>query len=371
MKLTKKGGIAGLPSFKGGRPFNEGDVEVKVAVLGATGYAGCELVRLLSGHPEVEIVFASSESHAGKAFDLVNPQFYRAFGLELQPLSLSSIPDSVDLVFCALPHGRPAGLVPRLLQAGKRVIDLSADFRLRDPALYEIWYDRTHPAPEFLGESIYGLPEINREAIAGATLIANPGCFPTAVLLALAPLAGTGLVDWDSVIVDAKTGISGAGRSPRRDLHFPECVENLKAYRVGCHQHTPEIEQLLSSLSGESVTIAFTPHLIPMARGIFCTVYLRLRSGFSPDQLDVAFRRFYDGHPFVRVLPPPRLPETKLVRGSNYCDLGIGHDRRTGRVLILSAIDNLVKGAAGQAVQNMNIMYGLPETRGLEQLPLC
>ncbi len=344
---------------------------MKVAVLGATGYAGCELVRLLCRHPDVEIEFASSESHAGKAFHLVNPQFYRAFEMELQPLSVSSIPESVELVFCALPHGRPAGLVPELLDAGKRVIDLSADFRLRDPALYDIWYDRTHPAPELLGKSIYGLPEINREAIAGAALIANPGCFPTSVLLALAPLARKRLVDWDSVVIDAKTGVSGAGRSPRRDLHFPESVENLKAYRVGGHQHTPEMEQLLSSLSGESVTIAFTPHLVPMARGIFCTIYLRLRGAFTRDQLHADYVKFYKSHPFVRVLPPLHFPETKMVRGSNYCDLGLGCDERTGRLVILSAIDNLVKGAAGQAVQNMNIMYGLPEERGLEQLPLC
>ncbi len=344
---------------------------MEVAVLGATGYAGCELVRLLCRHPGVEIKFISSESHAGLSLDLVHPQFYDVFGLELQPLRLSAIPESVELVFCALPHGRSAGLVPGLLAAGKRVIDLSADFRLRDPALYETWYSRTHPASALLDEAIYGLPEINREAITGAGLIANPGCYPTSALLALAPLAGRGLVDWDSVVIDAKTGVSGAGRTPRQPFHFPECTENLKAYRVADHQHTPEIEQLLSHLSGDAVTITFTPHLVPMARGIFSTVYLRLRRDFTPDQLDQAYREFYDGHPFVRVLPPPRLPETRLVRGSNYCDLGIRLDRRTGRLLVLSVIDNLVKGAAGQAVQNMNIMCGLPEETGLTQLPLC
>lgn len=340
-----------------------------VAILGATGYAGCELVRLLAGHPAVEIRFISSESHAGKQFDQVHRQFYRACELELEPLHLASIPDSVELVFCALPHGRPAGLVPHLLEAGKRVIDLSADFRLRDPALYEGWYSRVHPAPELLDKAIYGLPEINREAISGASLVANPGCFPTAALLALIPLAGGGRVDWDSVVVDAKTGVSGAGRTPRQMFHFPDCTENLQAYRVGRHQHTPEIEQLLSTLSGDAVRVTFTPHLVPMARGIFCTTYLRLRRGAALEELESMYRQFYRGCPFVRLVP--HLPETRLVRGSNFCDLGICLDEHSGRLIILSAIDNLVKGAAGQAVQNMNIMMGLPEETGLDQLSLC
>ncbi len=344
---------------------------MNVAILGATGYTGCELVRLLSRHPAVEIKFISSESHAGKKLDQVHPQFYSTCELELEPLNLASIPDAVELVFCALPHGRPGELVPRLLEAGKKVIDLSADFRLRDPALYESWYSRVHPAPELLGQAIYGLPEINGEVLSGAALTANPGCFPTAALLALAPLAGRGWVDWGSVVVDAKTGVSGAGRTPRQIFHFPECTENLQAYRVGRHQHTPEIEQLLSSLSGEAVRITLTPHIVPMARGIFCTIYLRLRRSTAPDELDAAYRQFYKGRPFVRVLPQPCLPETRLVRGSNFCDLGICLDERSGSLIILSAIDNLVKGAAGQAVQNMNIMMGLPEEVGLDQLPLC
>ena len=342
-----------------------------VAILGATGYAGCELVRLLGLHPAVEIRFVSSESHAGKSFDRVHPQFYRTCELELEPLDPDSIPDAVELVFCALPHGRPAGVVPLLLQAGKKVIDLSADFRLLDPALYESWYSRVHPAPELLGRAIYGLPEINGESLYGAALIANPGCFPTAALLALAPLAGSGQVDWSSVVVDAKTGVSGAGRTPQQRFHFPECTENLQAYRVGRHQHTPEIEQLLSSLSGEAVQVTFTPHLVPMARGIFCTTYLRLRRRMSLEELDHIYRQYYRGRPFVRVLPQPRLPETRLVRGSNFCDLGVCLDEHSGRVIILSAIDNLVKGAAGQAVQNMNLMLGLPEETGLDQPPLC
>ncbi|HOB28803.1 MAG TPA: N-acetyl-gamma-glutamyl-phosphate reductase [Bacillota bacterium] len=343
---------------------------MKVAVLGATGYAGCELVRLLHQHPRAEIEYIGSRSHVGTTYHLVHPQFFRAFGLELQPPDLNLIPDPVELVFCALPHGRSADLVPDLLAAGKRVIDLSADFRLRNPALYETWYGRVHPAPDLLSKAIYGLPEVNREVLPGAALVANPGCYPTSVLLALAPLANAGWIDWDSVVIDAKSGVSGAGRSPRQAFHFPECTESVKAYRVGDHQHIPEIEQLLSHLSSEAVTITFTPHLVPMIRGILSTIYLRLRQNCNPGQIDQLYEQFYDGHPFVRLLPPPQLPETRFVRGSNFCDLGWRFDQRTGRLVILSAIDNLVKGAAGQAVQNMNLLFGLPEETGLTQLPL-
>ncbi len=343
---------------------------MEVAILGATGYTGCELVRLLCRHPAVEISFASSESSAGSSLSQVHPQFYRLCELELQPLRLSDIPASVELVFCALPHGRSASLVPALLAAGKRVIDLSADFRLREASLYESWYGQVHPAPELLDKAVYGLPEINRAAIAGAELIANPGCYPTAALLALAPLAAEKLIQWESLVIDAKSGVSGAGRTPRQPYHFPECTENFRAYRVAGHQHTPEIEQCLSRLSGEEAAITFTPHLVPMARGIFCTVYLRLRRRCGEEQLERLYRDYYRGHPFVRLLPPPLLPETRLVRGSNYCDLALRFDERSGRLIILSAIDNLVKGAAGQAVQNMNLLCGLPEETGLTQPPL-
>lgn len=343
-------------------------MKVKVAILGATGYTGSELVRLLSQHPRVELAFISSRGDAGSPFYRVHPQFYEVQGLKLQPPELELIPEAVELVFCALPHGRSAEVVPALLKAGKRVIDLSADFRLREASLYETWYGWAHPAPALLEESVYGLPEINGEALPGAALVANPGCYPTSALLALAPLAEAGLVDWDSVIIDAKTGVSGAGRNPKQAFHFPECTESVKAYRIGDHQHMPEIEQVLAQLSGEAVTLTFTPHLVPMIRGILSTIYLRLRRKCTPEQVEQLYQDYYSGAPFVRL--PEQLPETRFVRGSNYCDLGWRFDERTGRLVIISAIDNLVKGAAGQAVQNMNLQLGFPEETGLTQLPL-
>ncbi|NLA05920.1 MAG: N-acetyl-gamma-glutamyl-phosphate reductase [Firmicutes bacterium] len=342
---------------------------MEVAVIGATGYTGSELVRLLGQHPRVKLSYISSRGDAGSPYDRVHPQFYRAVELELQPPDLELIPGAAELVFCALPHGRSAEVVPALLAAGKKVIDLSADFRLLDPALYESWYGWAHPAPDLLEKAVYGMPEINREALPGAALVANPGCFPTSALLALMPPAEAGWVDWESVVVDAKTGVSGAGRNPKQAFHFPECAESVKAYRIGDHQHTPEIEQVLSRLSGEAVTITFTPHLVPMIRGILSTVYLRLNRDCTSEEVAQLYRHFYSAHPFVRLLPG-QLPETRFVRGSNYCDLGWRFDRRTGRLVIVSAIDNLVKGAAGQAVQNMNLVLGYDEETGLGQVPL-
>lgn len=341
---------------------------VEVAVLGATGYAGSELVRLLHGHGGVKLSFLSSESHAGKLLAEVHPQFYGRVTQRLQPLRVEAIPESVELVFCALPHGSSCAVVPHLVQSGRRVIDLSADFRLADPALYEQWYGRTHPAPGLLGRAVYGLPEINRTLIGPAGLVANPGCYPTAALLALAPLARERLVDWPSVVIDAKSGVSGAGRTPRQAFHFPDCAENFKAYRVGDHQHTPEIEVVLGTLSREAVRVTFIPHLVPMIRGILCTVYLNLVRELSLKRVYALYRDFYREHPFIRLLEPPLLPETRLVRGGNFCDLAVRRDDRTGRFIILAAIDNLVKGAAGQAVQNMNLMCGFPEETGLTGL---
>jgi N-acetyl-gamma-glutamyl-phosphate reductase len=342
----------------------------EIAILGATGYAGTELIRLLFNHPGARLSFFSSESHAGSSLDRTLPQFYGLLKQKLHPLQVDAVPEAVELVFCALPHGSSATVVPALLSKGKKVIDLSADFRLRDPLLYDRWYGRAHPAAELLEETVYGLPEINGTAVQSARLVANPGCYPTGALLALAPLAREGLVTKGSVIVDAKSGVSGAGRAPKPEFHFPDCTENFKAYRVGNHQHIPEIEQELGRLAGEEVRITFTPHLVPMIRGILSTVYLSLKMELSQDWLDSLYRDFYARHSFVRVLEPPLLPETRLVRGSNYCDLAVRCDTRTGRLVIISAIDNLVKGAAGQAVQNMNLMYGYPEETGLTLLPV-
>ncbi|HOL18205.1 MAG TPA: N-acetyl-gamma-glutamyl-phosphate reductase [Bacillota bacterium] len=341
---------------------------LQVAILGATGYTGAELVRLLHRHPQVQIAYISSESHAGQPLNRVHPQFRDIVELKLQPLQVEEIPEAVELVFCALPHGSSAGVVPKLLQQGRRVIDLSADFRLRQPALYDQWYGRTHPAPELLKQAVYGLPELFAISIKTARLVANPGCYPTAAILSLAPLVQSGLADPESVIIDAKSGVSGAGRTPKQAFHFPDCTENFKAYRVGDHQHTPEIEQVLGDLSGEAAAITFTPHLVPMIRGIFSTAYLALRRPLNLEELLALYHDFYREKPFVRVIEAPDLPETRAVRGSNYCDISLRLDGRTGRVIVLSAIDNLVKGAAGQAVQNMNLMYGFPETAGLEQM---
>lgn len=342
---------------------------VEVAILGATGYTGSELIRLLNSHPGVKLAFLSSESHAGSALSKVHPQFSGAIRLELQPLQVDRIPKSVELVFCALPHGSSLQVVPELRRRKMRVVDLSADFRLSDPLLYPRWYGHTHPSAALLEEAVYGLSELYGPRISEAGLVANPGCYPTSAILALAPLALKRQINWESVLIDAKSGVSGAGRTPKQDFHFPDCTENFKAYRVGNHQHTPEIEQELSRLAGEKVVLTFTPHLAPMIRGILSTVYLKLRTPLSLKELYDIYGDFYRSSPFVR-LREDELPETRFVRGSNYCDLALRLDERTGRLIVLSAIDNLVKGASGQAVQNMNLMLGFAQETGLVQIPL-
>ncbi|HHX87388.1 MAG TPA: N-acetyl-gamma-glutamyl-phosphate reductase [Firmicutes bacterium] len=343
---------------------------VKVAVLGATGYAGADLVRLLYNHPGVELVFLSSERYAGTKFSQVHPQFEGLEDQRLCSLQVGAIPEETAVVFCALPHGKSAPVIPELLQRNLKVIDLSADFRLNQPSLYEQWYGWAHPAPGLLASSVYGLPEVYAPAaIRQARLVANPGCFPTGAILALAPLSSAKLVDWGSVIIDAKSGVSGAGRTPGQGFHFPDCTENFKAYRVGDHQHTPEIEQELARLAGEKkVRVTFTPHLVPMIRGILSTVYINLPE-CSLEELYDLYEDFYRESVFVRVRRE-MLPETRLVRGSNYCDLALRVDQRAGRLIIISCIDNLVKGASGQAVQNMNILLGYPQEKGLIQVPL-
>ncbi len=342
----------------------------KIAILGATGYTGAELARLLHGHPEAEVVYISSETHAGSKLSDIHPQFREQEDLILGRMEAEAIPVDVDLVFCALPHGQSAGTVPGLLEKGYRVIDLSADFRLKQPELYKEWYELDHPASSFLAEAVYGLPELNKDYLVGARLVANPGCYPTGAILALAPLLKEKLVKSDSLIIDAKSGVSGAGRIPKQPFHFPDCTENFKAYRVACHQHTPEIEQELGLLAEGEIKLTFTPHLVPMIRGILSTIYLEPLTSKSEEELRAVYSYFYGESPFVRILEAPSLPETRFVRGSNYIDIALKLDRRTGRLILLSALDNLVKGAAGQAVQNMNIMFGFAEHAGLEQLPL-
>ncbi len=366
-----KGGTASLSSFNGWEAFYiiGGMVMINAAVLGATGYTGTELVRLLSAHPGVDLVFISSESHAGKKISEIHPQFGGQVDLTLKSMQIGQIPGSTDLVFCALPHGKSAEAVSALLKKDLRVVDLSADYRLKRPELYNEWYAMDHPHAELLNLAIYGLPELYNQEIAGAQLIANPGCYPTSTLLALAPLLKSKLADTNSIIIDAKSGVSGAGRTPKQSFHFPDCTENFKAYRVASHQHTPEIEQELSRMAGKDLKITFTPHLVPMVRGILSTIYLQLDQSKSEEELYAIYKNFYSSSPFVRIKDAPSLPETRFVRGSNFCDLALKFDRRTNRLIVISAIDNLVKGASGQAVQNMNIMLGLPEETGLGQLP--
>jgi len=338
---------------------------LNVAIIGATGYTGREVAGILARHPYARPHYLTSESFAGQRLDQVYPQFRSVLELPLEKPEMKKVA-ACDFIFCALPHGLAMDMVPELLATGKKVVDLSGDFRLKEGSLYPMWYGHEHRHPSLLAQSIYGVPEVNRAEIREAELVANPGCYPTSILLALKPLLLEGMVETADIIVDAKSGVSGAGRSPQLPFHFPECTENFKAYKVAAHQHTPEIEQELSALSGRQITITFTPHLVPMIRGIFSTSYLRLKYSLDEDTLWEVYHKHYDGEQFVRLLQPPEMPETKFVSGSNFCDISFRFDKRTGRLIVLSAIDNLIKGAAGQAVQNMNIMLGLPEECGLK-----
>ncbi|MBS3899113.1 MAG: N-acetyl-gamma-glutamyl-phosphate reductase [Dethiobacter sp.] len=336
-----------------------------VAIIGATGYTGREVAGILARHPYARPHYLTSESFAGQRLDQVYPQFRSLLELPLEKPEMKKVAEC-DFIFSALPHGHAMETVPELLATGKKVVDLSGDFRLKDLSLYPKWYGYEHRHPKLLARSIYGLPEVNRAVTRQADLVANPGCYPTSILLALKPLLLEGVVETTDIIVDAKSGVSGAGRSPQLPFHFPECTENFKAYKVAAHQHTPEIEQELSALAGRQLKITFTPHLVPMIRGIFSTCYLRVKEGCTEDTLWEVYNKHYAGEQFVRLLQAPRVPETKFVSGSNFCDLSFRLDKRTNRLIVLSAIDNLIKGAAGQAVQNMNIMLGLPEECGLK-----
>lgn len=340
--------------------------KVKVSIVGATGYTGAELVRILSRHPGVELVRLTTQSYAGQRMWEVYPHLYSFCDQTGEKLDLPATVADSDVIFIALPHGHSAPVVAEAVQSGKKVIDLGADFRLKDRRTYEAWYKTEHTAEALLQEAVYGLPELYREEIAGARLVANPGCYPTGAVLGLAPLLKNGLIDPDTIIIDAKSGVSGAGRALSLGTHFCEVNENFKAYGVASHRHTPEIEQELSRLAGRRVTVSFTPHLLPVTRGILSTIYARLtQPSVTCGELLECFRSFYAGQAFVRVLPEGFLPQIKWVAGTNTCDTGLALDKRTGRVIVVTAIDNLVKGASGQAVQNMNLMCGFPEDTAL------
>lgn len=341
----------------------------RVAVVGASGYTGVELLRLLSQHPEVELVSVTSRQYAGQGVSEVFPSLQGSLKLVFEDVDPSDLARRSDLVFTAVPHQTAMGMIPELLAAGCRVVDLSADFRISDVATYEAWYQE-HTAPELLSEAVYGLPELFRKQIAAARLIANPGCYPTSIALALAPLLENSLIDPSTLIIDSKSGTSGAGRAAKVDTLFCEVNEGFKAYSLPRHRHTPEIEQTLSRLAGDDVTISFTPHLLPVNRGILSTCYANLCGTLSLDVLHDIYVDRYASEAFVRVLPKGQLPNIAQVAGSNFCDIGLAVDDRTGRVIAIATIDNLVKGAAGQAVQNMNLMFSLPESVGLLAPPL-
>lgn len=342
---------------------------MRVAVAGASGYTGVELLRLLAVHPEADIRCVTSRQHEGLPINRVFPSLSGFCELVCEPLDVAAIASRVDLVFTALPHKSAMDVVPAFLKAGCRVVDLSADYRLRDLAVYEHWY-QPHTSPHLFDEAVYGLPELYREQVKSARLVANPGCYPTSVILGLAPLLKHQCIDVDSLIVDSKSGASGAGRGLKEGSLFCEVNEGFKAYGVASHRHTPEIEQELSLLAGKNVQINFTPHLLPVNRGILSTCYASLTTAQTTAQLLELYQQSYAKEPFVRILPEGELPNILSVRGTNFCDIGLVADQRTGRVIVVSVIDNLVKGAAGQAVQNMNIMGGYNECLGLGIVPL-
>ena len=329
-------------------------------IVGATGYTGVELMRILSSHPGVDLRVVTSRAEQGRPVSAVFPGLRGHVALEYAAPDTDAL-RGVDVVFFATPNGTAMTQVPALLEAGVRVVDVSADFRLRDAGLWEKWYGQPHACPELLGEAVYGLPELNREAIRGARLIANPGCYPTAVCLAHLPVIEAGAADLDALIADAKSGVSGAGRKAELGLLFSEAGESFKAYGADGHRHQPEIRQLLEAVAGAPVNLTFVPHLVPMTRGIHATVYFTLNHAVDGQRL---FEEYYVREPFVDVLPPGSHPSTGAVRGSNVCRIAV-HAPQPGRLVVLSVIDNLVKGAAGQAVQNMNLMLGLDETAGL------
>lgn len=334
---------------------------VRVGIVGATGYTGLELIKLLLRHPEVEIVALTSRQEDRPHIADVHPQLKNRLDLHLEPLLAQDVASRCDCVFSCLPHAASAETVNELLSYDVRVVDFSADYRLNDVKQYEAWYDTQHPDPARVPTTPYGLAECFRDAIVDAQLVANPGCYPTSAILPLAPLLTAGVVSSTDLIIDSKSGVSGAGRTPKLATHFPECNENFSAYGVGTHRHTPEIKEVLSTIAGVEVDLIFTPHLVPMDRGILSTIYAQRTGNHSADELIEIIAQAYDSRPFIRA--SDSLPNTKNVAHTNCCDIGL---RVVGdRVVIVSAIDNLVKGASGAAVQNLNLMFGLPESMGL------
>jgi len=343
--------------------------QLKVGIVGGTGYTGSELLRLLARHPNVTVVAITSRGEAGVSVSQLFPSLRGVLDL------VFTTPDETDLmqcdvVFFATPHGVAAAQAGQLVEADVKVIDLAADFRMQDLVVWEKWYAHQHPSPELVPTSVYGLPEVNREAIREAMIVGNPGCYPTATQLALMPLLTRGWIDVSDIVVDAKSGISGAGRGAKVDMLFAETSDSFKAYGLNGHRHLPEIEERLSVMAGQPVNITFVPHLLPMIRGIEVTVYANLTQDIPLDQLQAAFEQQYAHEPFVDVMPTGSTPETRTVKGTNGCRLAVYRPQGRNKVVVTSVIDNLTKGAAGQAVQNMNLLFGFPETLGLEGIAL-
>lgn len=343
---------------------------IKAGIIGSTGYAGNELVRLLLQHGKTEIVWYGSKSYIGEEYASVYRNMFRLVDARCLDDNMEELAREADVIFTATPQGLCASLVTEDILRQTKIVDLSADFRIKDVATYEKWYGITHKSPQFIEEAVYGLCELNREHVRNARLVANPGCYPTCSTLALYPLVKEHLIDPNTIIIDAKSGTSGAGRGAKVANLFCEVNENIKAYGVATHRHTPEIEEQLGYAAGCQVKINFTPHLVPMNRGILVTAYASMAKDMTEEEIREIYRAYYDKETFVRVLKKGDCPETRFVEGSNYVDVNVKLDPRTNRIIAMGAMDNLVKGAAGQAVQNMNLMFGLPENMGLMQVPM-
>lgn len=343
---------------------------IRAGILGVTGYAGIELLRILLSHPKVEVTSLVSGSSVGNKISNIYPHLKGICDLTLEELNPKRISEKCDIVFTSLPHGASDEVIFSLYETGIKVIDLSGDYRYDDVEIYEKWYNTTHKNKELLKKSVYGLCEFYKNEIAKARLVGNPGCYTTASILGAAPLIKGSFVSNDNIIVDAKSGVSGAGRGIHIDYHFCECTENMKAYKIATHRHTSEIEQEYSKLAGVDIKISFTPHLIPMKRGIYTTIYMNLLDNYTEEQLLDVYKKYYENCPFIRIYEKGLLPESNHTNGSNYVDIGLVVDKRLNRVIVVTALDNLIKGAAGQAIQNMNIMFGLDETTGLKNAGL-
>ena len=344
---------------------------IKAGIIGATGYAGAEIVRLLTAHPEVKIAWYGSKSYTEEPYASIYGSMFEIVDADCDGEDLEKLADTVDVIFTATPQGYLSSVLTDSILNRAKVIDISADYRIKDVSRYEAWYKIHHQTPQFLEEAVYGLCEINRAEIKKARLIANPGCFPTCSILSLYPLVKEDLIDPSTIIIDAKSGTSGAGRGAKTQNLFCEVNESIKAYGVTTHRHTPEIEDQLGYAAGREITLTFTPHLVPMNRGILVTAYAAIKEGVTDQMVKLAYQKYYQNETFVRVLEGSKAPETRNVKGSNYADVNAVIDTRCGRVVAMGAIDNLVKGAAGQAVQNMNLLFGFEESEGLMGIPMA